>query len=707
MAIVNKIRERSGIVVGVVAIALILFMLGQDTLTGKFGNLFGNDNTIGKIGSKNISYEEFTNLFNIQKANYESQGASMQEQQQAQVREQIWEKLIFDNVLVKEYEKLGITVSDEELKELVQGPKYMHPYVKQQFADQAGNFDAAAHANFIKAYLDNKLNVQQITAWDNLKRELKNMRMREKYAKLLEKMTLITNAEAKQEYIAQTEKASANILYVPFNFIPDSTVKVEDSEIRDYYNAHKDDFAPFDNRSVAFVSVTLTPTKADSNAMSKDLVSLARGLASAKDPVGFARENSDIKFSALRGANELGAEIKTALSTAIVGAIVGPFREGSTYSIHKFLGSETDTLFTARASHILIRSDSTMSDSARAMARKTALEVLIKAQTGAPFEQLASQYGTDGTAQKGGDLGVMRNNGQMVKPFENAVFGFSGTGVIPNLVETDFGLHIVKVTEAKSNLKYRLVTIAKELIVGDAALNNTQNKLESLRAKSKNLAELEANVKKDPSLAIQYADNVFPGSRNLNMLPDAGTIVNWAYRDAKDGDVAGEVFSIGNNTMVVAALKNAADKSEPDAMDFKDQILAKIRNTKKGEKIIAKLGSNSGTLGDMAKKYGAGALNEQVADISYFSGMLNSAGFDPTGLGKIFGQKIGQKSKPFVGENGVLIVETTAKTAAPAIADYSGFKQQIVQRNGPTNGMIGEQILRENAKIVDSRYKFF
>jgi peptidyl-prolyl cis-trans isomerase D len=120
------------------------------------------------------------------------------------------------------------------------------------------------------------------------------------------------------------------------------------------------------------------------------------------------------------------------------------------------------------------------------------------------------------------------------------------------------------------------------------------------------------------------------------------------------------------------------------------------------------LGDGKGDLVALSKKYGAGALVETVTDINFFSGMLNSAGFDAIALGKLFGLKAGQRSKVFAGESGVFVMETTAKTPAPAISDYTAFKLQVEQRTGMGRmGMIGEQILRENAKIVDNRAKLF
>ncbi|MCP9767782.1 peptidylprolyl isomerase [Lacihabitans sp. LS3-19] len=710
MAIVNKIRERSGIAVAVIAVALLLFIVGGDIFSNQGNGFFGsNNNQVGEINGTTVDYQQFVNLVESQKLQFENNsGRSANEQEVSQIREQVWEKLIFDNVYVEEFEKLGITVSDDELRELIQGTKNMHPYVKQQFSDQSGNFNAAQHAEFIRSYSANTMPAGQKAMWDNFKRELKTIRMREKYSNLLNKASFVTQAEAKAEYVANTEKASGKFLYVPFYSIQDSTVKVEDSEISSYYGKHKEEFNPFDSRSITYVSFQLVPTKEDSSALNDEIRNLAKGLASATDAQAYASANTDIRTPYLRSTSELSENLKASLASTVVGGLIGPFKEGNTYSIHKYEGTSTDSLYTVRASHILIRSDSTMSDSARAAARTNAQNILNQARSGADFATLASQNGTDGTAQRGGDLGTFQNNGSMVKPFESAVFAFSGTGVLPNLVTTDFGYHIINVTEAKSNTKYKLASINKELQVGEAASNEMYQKAENLRAGASTLAQLETAVKKDNSMTLLNADNLLPNSTNVNTIQNAREIVNWAYsKDAEIGAVADRVFVIGE-TYVVAALKSGSDKNDPKAMDFKDAISAKIRNEKKSEKITAKLGDGKGDLTALSKKYGAGALVEEVADVNFFSGMLNSAGFDPIALGKLFGLKAGQRSGVFTGESGVFVMETTAKTPAPAITDYAPFKLQVEQRTGAGRmGMIGEQILRENAKIEDNRAKMF
>jgi peptidyl-prolyl cis-trans isomerase D len=710
MALINKIRERSGIAVAVIAIALLLFIVGGDFLSGNSGkSLFGGDTSVGEIAGTTIDQKEFALLVDNQRARFEQQsGRSATEQDLNQIKDQVWEQLIFENAYKSEFEKLGISVSEDELREMVQGPKNIHAYVRQQFSDQAGNFDAARHREFINAAANNTLPEAQKVVWDNFKRDLIQYRLREKYQNILNATTYVTQNEAKKEYVAQTEKIDARYLFVPFYSIADSTIKVSDSQISDYYTSHKDEFTGFDSRSLDYVLLQVTPTKEDSAALNTDIRNLAKGLASATNPQGYASQNSDIRTPYLKSPSELSEDLKSVLGSSIVGSIVGPFKEGNTYSIHKYEGVTTDSLYTTRASHILIRADKSAPDSVKATARAQAEVLLAQAKSGSDFSILAKQNSQDGSAQNGGDLGTFQNNGSMVKPFESAVFSFSGTGVIPRVVESDFGYHIINVTQAKSNVKYKLATVSKLLQASEATQNEIYQKAETLRAKVGDLKEFQAEVKKDGKLALLSAENITPTSTSINTISNAKEIVNWAF-NSKTGvnNVSDRVFSLGDS-YVVAALKSATDKDSPKAEDFKKEISLKIQNDGKAEKIIAKIGNASGALENIAQKYGAGALVESVTDINFFSGVLNSAGVDPIALGVAFGQKAGKRSKLFKGENGVFVIETTRKAAAPEIADYTPYKIQVQQRvAGYGAGFIAEQALRDNAKIVDNRAKVF
>jgi peptidyl-prolyl cis-trans isomerase D len=708
MAVINKIRENSGLTIAVLAVALMAFIVGDYLSSGSLGST--GQEKVGSINGTEVDYKQFNSLVEIQRQQYEAQtGRSAGEQELTQIRNQVWEQLIQENAFIPEYEELGIDVSADELREMIQGAKNMHPYTKQQFTDpNTGIFSEEQHRQFITAAANKTLPLAQQAVWDQFKSSLINVRKAEKFQNLLTKATFITTAEAKKEYMSQNKTVSANYLYVPFYSVNDTTVNVSDSQIRDYYSNHSDEFTPYDSRSIDYVVYQVVPSKEDSAALRSEINLLARGLAGAQNPAAYASANSDIRSNPLKTSSELGPEVKEAISTAVVGAVIGPFKEGNNYNIYKYEGTERDSLFTARASHILIRSASTDPDSVQSAARQRAEEILVQLRSGADFATLARINSADGSAQNGGDLGYFQNNGTMVKPFEDAIFSVSTPGVIQRVVKTDFGYHIIDVTEAKSNLKYKLATITKVLVPSEATRNEVYQKADDLRASVSSLESFRKKVEETEDLVLLNAQRVAPSSKNLNTIANASEIVRWAYNnDTEVGDVSALVFEV-DDSFIVAGLSEATDKESPQANDFKAQIESFVRNELKAKVISEKLAGKTGTLEQIASAYGAGALVESVQDVNFQSGMLNSPGIDPIAIGTAFGLKAGEKKGPFTGSTGVFILETSNVNTPAEIADYTQYKEEIKQRNGIYAGAsAADQAIRDAAKIVDRRARLF
>ncbi|MEZ0483244.1 peptidylprolyl isomerase [Fibrella aquatica] len=704
MSLINKIRERSGLAVGVIAVSLILFIVGSDLLGGG-SSLFGNNNQeIGTIDGRTIDNQDFQAKVEQVRAQYEQQtGRAPGEQEMTQIREQAWNQLIFETAYQKEFDKLGLTVSPEELVDMVQGNN-VSPEVRQAFTNPStGVFDKGQVVQYLKG-LRNVPPAQQ-AQWASFEQQISVNRLREKFDNLMRLSTYATTAEAQKEYQAQNTKADVKFLFVPYYSVNDTTVKVTDSELSDYLSKHKDEYPGADTRSIQYVSFAVNPSKEDSASLYNEIKTLARGLGGAKNDSTFARQNSDIPVPLYLTAGEMPEQLRAAVPTFTPGGVYGPFKEGNTYFIYKYGGTKKDTSFTIRASHILIRATA-QTDSAKSQARQRAESLLKQIQGGANFEALAQSNSEDGSAQQGGDLGYFKNDGRMVKPFESAIFGFAGSGLIPRVVETDFGYHIIKITEPKTNQLYRVAGIGKTITPSEATTNEAYQKASQFAADSKTKEAFDENAKKDKSLVIANADRIPETASNINALTDARAIVRWAFDDKTDKNSVSEPFQVGDQ-YVVAVLTGSTDKDNVKAEDYRAELTAKVRNQKKAEQILAKLGTPAGSLESIAQKYGAGAIVETAEDINLATGFMRSAGVDPVALGRAFGLKAGKRSKPFAGEGGVLIVEPTRISPAPSVADYAMYKTSILQNQGQRTTVYVNEAIKEAAKITDRRAKFY
>lgn len=705
MALITKIREKSGIAAAAIAISLILFLVGGDIFQGRSSFFGGSKDAVGEIGGETIKYQDFQKKVDEISQQYTQQsGRGPSEQELSMIRDQVWNQYILDIAYGKEYEALGLSVSPAELVDMVQGTN-IHPSVRQQFTNpQTGQFDKNYVIQFLKNF--KTLPATQQQAWVNFEKSLSQDRLRTKYENLLKMSTYTTNVEAQKDYTAQTSKVDAHYLYVPFYSVADSTIKVTDSQLEDYLSSHKDLFKGQTTRSIQYVTFPIIPSKLDTASFYNDIKRLAKELAIAKNDSAFAMMNSDVKTPYYSTLAEIPEAVKGQLANMTPGGIYGPFKNGLTYSIYKYGGIQKDSLFTVRASHILINAPKDASDSVKATARKRAEGILAQIKGGASFEAMAQQFGTDGTAQQGGDLGYFKNNGGMVKPFENAVFGFSGTGLLPNIVETDFGYHIIKVTEAKTNTRYKLAAINRTITPSQSTMDEVLRKADAFATSNTTKDAFEASLKKDKTLLMLRGDRIPEGASGFNNLQNARDIVRWAFNDdTKVGSVS-EVFQ-NENQYIVALVTGSTDKDKVKVDDFREELTARVKGELKAEQIEKKLAGISGTLEQIAQKYGAGALVETATDLTLAQGVLSSAGADPTAIGKAFGLKVGKRSKPFKGEGGVFIMETTKSTPAPAIADLTLYKNSAKMMAAQRASFYINEAIKENAKVVDNRAKFF
>jgi peptidyl-prolyl cis-trans isomerase D len=705
MSVINKIRERSGLAVGIIAVSLLLFIVGGDLLGGRSTLFGGNQQEVGEIAGQSIDYPEFNAKVDQLRAQFEQQtGRAPAEQDLTQIREQAWNQFVFEIAYQKQFDKLGLKVSPEELVDMVQGNN-ISPSVRQAFTNpETGVFDKSTIINYLKGLKN--LPPQQQAAWASFEQNLSSDRLREKYEGLMRLSIFATTAEAQKEYQAQNSKANVKFLYVPFYAVNDTAIKVTDSQLQDYLNKHKDEYPGTNSRTLQYVTFSIAPSKEDSATLYNDIKSLARGLGAAKNDSTFAQQNSDVRVPLYLTAGEMPEQLRAAIPTFAPGGIYGPFREGNTYFIYKYGGTKKDTSFTARASHILISTQRAQGDSAKASARRRAEDLLRQIQGGASFAALAQQFSDDGSRAQGGDLGYFKNNGQMVKPFESAVFGATSGGLIPRIIETDFGYHIIDVTQPKTNILYRIAAIGKAINPSQNTRDEALRKADQFASEANTREEFDAKVKEDKSLVVATAERIPENANQINALSDARSVVRWAFDDKTDvGDVS-EPFELGDQ-YVIAVLTNKTDEDDVKVDDYRTELTAKVRSELKGEQIINKLGDATGSLEAIAQKYGAGALVETVEDVNLATGFLRSAGIDPVALGKAFGQKPGKRSKPFVGESGVLVMETTSLTPAPAIADYSIYKTQLQQNGASRTSFYINEAIKDNAKVEDRRAKFY
>jgi len=696
-------------VVGLITVALAAFILGGDLFSGPT-SIFGNDNNVGEIGGSAISLKEYQDAIQERENNYIMNfGRQPGDRERPLLQQQAWEYLIAQKAIKPEFERVGVRVTADEIWDMIQG-KNIDEGVKNSFLDSSGNFDRARLMQFIEESeavpTDPNLLAmwqQGNYRWNTFKRDMELGRERIKYENLLIKSNYVTKAEAERDYHTQNDVAEAKYLYVPFFAISDSAITVTDSDLRAYYDRTKARYKAEQMRNLNYVAFSIEASASDSLQIREDLKTLAEGFKTAVDDSLYASTNTEgnepfTKYTPSTLPTMLAAQKETLTA----GMVFGPFLDGGSYKVVKIVKAGRDTVGTARASHILIRWDDE-SEAAKKTAKEKARKILAEIKGGASFAEKAREHGTDGSASQGGDLGSFSSGG-MVKPFEDAVFGAKKTGVLADVVETQFGYHLIDVTEVVDYTSYSVATIEYAITASEETQNAAFLKAQTFAADISGVKEF-ADRAKEQNLAVNQANNIRTNDRRLNDLGDARQVIIWLFRDGDVGKVS-EVYELTSD-YIVAVMTSETNDGVRSFESVKEEITQAVRNELKGKKIIETLKAKTGTLEELAKEFGTDATVGSSSDLKFNSNTIPSIGLDPVAVGKIFALENGKRSEPFAGENGVVVAELQNKTIAPAIGDYTMFKTQLQQSLDGRSSLGIAEAIKESAGIQDKRYKFF
>ena len=210
---------------------------------------------------------------------------------------------------------------------------------------------------------------------------------------------------------------------------------------------------------------------------------------------------------------------------------------------------------------------------------------------------------------------------------------------------------------------------------------------------------------KKENLSIFDANEIGTTDRKINNLNDARRIVTWLFREASVGKVS-DVFDLENN-YVIAVMTGETEEGYKPLDKVKDEIAPAVKNEVKSKMIIDKLNSLKGSLEEIAKAYGTDAVVHSTSDLKLNTNSLPNVGFDPVTVGEAFSLESGKRSAPFKGGNGVLIIEVQNKTIAPAMGDFTMFKNQLLQSQNNRAGYNVAEAIKKAADIQDMRYRFY
>lgn len=707
MAIIGEIRKHYWLLVAIIGVALLLFVLSD--FQRKKGK---QTNTIGVIAGEKVAITEFNNRVEenseMQKANSGKENLTAEESYQ--IRQQTWQQMVNEIVMNKQYDMLGVTVSVEELDDLVRG-KNPHQVIEQSFRDQkTGQFDP----KLVTQFLQNLDNPEMVTPENKqrylqMEKYIKSDRQSTKYNSLITKAFYVPTAFAKRNYIESNEMAQVRITGIPYQTVSDSAVKVTDADYEKYYSENK--FRYKQDKPVRDIDYVLFEPKMSA----EDLALLKSNIQKAYDEFlvttdvpGFVNATSDNRYdSTWHRRGTFSPNIDSILFNEPIGQVSQPIEDNGMYRIFKLVDRESkpDSL---RASHILISYAGTPVKTAtrtREEAQKLADSILTVVQKNpAAFDAIASTLSDDQAAKaKSGDLGWFAD-GAMVPEFNEAVLKGS-IGDIKK-VETQFGYHIIKVVGKKDpSTKIKVATVDFAMEPGTKTIEAFYNDASNFAAANNTLEKFEKAVK-DKGLNLRSAPKLSESDNTIPGLKAAREVVRWSFNSETDKGAVSNVFDV-DGIYVVAALKNKVEKGIIPLDVIKDQIKPLVIREKKAEYLLKKVNDQFAKAKDLnaiLQLYPNTRID--TADVSFASANIPNYGHEAKVTGHIFAAKKAQVVGPIQGEQGVYSFVLDNMKEPPATTDYESQKKQMAMYFQSRAGMMSN-ILQEKADITDNRLKFY
>ncbi|MBT4825430.1 MAG: peptidylprolyl isomerase [Flavobacteriaceae bacterium] len=704
MAVLGQIRQRSVFLILVIGMALFAFVI-SGVFDGNSAST-GPGDPIAVVNDEEIDLTFYRQLVENTERSYNL--STMQ------AVNSVWDQLVRATIFRQEFERLGIDAGREQIQmilmqdeRIVQDPR---------FQNETGFFDFGIFTDYI-----NQLRVENPQAYNSWKIQEENIVGLAKeniYYDLIKSSTGFTEMEGEIAYHSQNDKVNLKFVRLPYQEVPDSLFKVTDADIKQYINKNKENYETEMSRSVRYVIFPEVASEADENQIRSDLEKLKtqrieyndvskltdtiEGLATTQNITDFIEQYSETPFDSIyKTKGVLANEYADILFGLNPGDIFGPYKDGNALKISRFLDRKKGG--SIKASHILVafegatRANPEITRSSEE-AKKLAQQLYRKARRNPDdFAQLATENSDGPTKATGGDLGFFQE-GMMTDKF----FDFcnrSRVGKI-GLVETEFGFHIIKVTDKEDVVLTADVT--KEIVPSEETSNGVFQKTTQFEMESSKTEQLDT-IAKNYNYDVKFVQKVNLLDENLPELPRQRNLVQWLFNDETEiGNV--KRFSLTNGGYVVAQMTGIIPEGTVNFESVKLEVVQEIMKERKAAHLL-EIHADKNSLDALASA--TVKEIETASAVTQENTVLAGAGTEPYVIGTAFAMDINQSSALIEGNNGVYMIEVTSKEIAEELESYKAYANALQnEENTRINSSIYEA-LRSSAEIEDNRQLYY
>ena len=667
---------------------------------------------IGEVLGNKINVQEFQALVDeYQDVLKMTQGRdNFTEEELNSIKDQVWNSYVNEQLINDEAGKLGLTVTDEELQNIMKegtNPMLMQsPFVNQQ----TGRFDVTMLTKFLDDYKKSAGNPQLSESyqtiykyWQFIEKQLRQQTLAQKYQALMAGCLLSNPVSAKMAFEGQNQETDIQLASFAYSTINDNDVKVDEKDIKAKYEEEKEMFKQqVETRDIKYVDFQVLASAADRKALQQTMEEASSKLQSGANPAEVVRKaQSQFPYTGIAATKRAyPSDIAAKLDSISVGQTTAPF----------------ETKFDNTLNVVKLISKSQMPDSIEyrqiqvggatvEAARQTADSVYNALKAGADFEALAQKYGQ--TGQKQWLTSAMYENSNMMdeesKNYLNAINGLSVNDV-KNL-EFAQGNIVIQVTARKAMVdKYDVAVIKHTIDFSKGTYSDAYNKFSQFVSENKTIADMEKNAAKF-GYTVSPRQDLSNSEHNVAGLRATREAMKWIF-DAKEGQVS-PLYECGNNDhLLVVALTKVHPVGYRSLESVQDMVKAEVVRDKKFDLLKEKLAG----VADIAAAQAKGARVDSVNQITFSAPVFVQAtgASEPALAGAVASAKQGDFSKALVkGNGGAYLFKVLKKSEREGAKFDAKAVEQQLQMQALQSARIFIQELYQKANVVDNRYLFF
>ncbi len=712
MATLQTIRSKGPLLVIVIGLALFAFIAGD---AWKILQPHQGKQDVGEVNGKTLSAQEYQQMVDeLSEVIKLTNGLnSLNEDQLTNIKDQVWNTYVTNEVIANEAKKLGLQVTKAELQAVINAGS--HPLLMQTpFRNpQTGAFDKDMLKKFLVDYANldaNKMPAQYVeyyqkmgNFWNFIEKTLSETLLAEKYQNLIGKSLISNPVAAEDAFNARTEQTDMLLAAVPYSSISDSTITVSKEEIKKLYDSKKESFKqPVETRNIKYVDVRVVPSDADRKAVQEEVTEYTNQLISTtKDYVSFVRSTgSTIAYSDIPvSKSALPNDVASRLDSTSVNEVYGPYYNQTDDSYNAFkIVAKVSAPDSIQFRQIQVYADTDEKTTELADSIYNALK------TGADFAEVAKKYAQTGEATWINARGwegttVDADNATLI----NALIE-QPVSEISNLKIGQSNIILQVMNKKQMQNKYKVAIVKCPVEFSKETYNDTYNKFSQFVAQSTTIEALEKNAEENGYTVLPRM-NFRSDEHYVGGVKSTREALKWVF-DAKEGEVS-PLYECGENDhLMVVALETINPAGYTNINQVSDMLRSEIIRDKKAEKIMAEM-KGFNTLAQV--KGMKDAASDSVKHVTFSAPAYISVtrASEPVISAVASKTAVNATSAPIKGNAGVYMIQVYNKNKNAETLDSKAEQATLVNmisRYAPQQCIYE---LREKNEIVDKRYLFF